>query len=255
MQAISFCLNGKMAHFRKYYSNSTALSHLVPPVATIKGIIAGLLGYERDSYYEEFSDKRCKVALCVKSPLKKITQTMNLLKVESLNHLNGAGLNRTQNHTEFVVPKNLQSENICYEVIFYHEDRSVMEKLTAMLCLPSQAYLSQGISIALGSAQCLGWISQGKIVELEKRFSDDAVIAIRSAVALARIEKICLEKENCSNFFKEETIMEFDEHRLITEGSRKEILFNLEDTALSLILKQAAPYYVMDAKENIVFLE
>lgn len=255
MQAISFCLNGKMAHFRKYYSNSTALSHLVPPVATIKGIIAGLLGDERDSYYEKFSDKRCKVALRVKSPIKKITQTMNLLKVESLNHLNGAGLNRTQNHTEFVVPKNMQSQNICYEVIFYHENTSVMGKLASMLCLDSQAYLSQGISVALGSAQCLGWISQGKVVELEERLSDEAVIAIRSAIVINQIEKLCLDKESCSNFFKEETITEFDKNRLITEGARKDILFNLEDVALSLILKKETPYYVMDAKENITFLE
>lgn len=255
MQAISFCLNGKMAHFRKYYSNSTALSHLVPPVATIKGIIAGLLGYERDSYYEKFANKRCKVALCVKAPLKKITQTMNLLKVESLNHLNGAGLNRTQNHTEFVVPKNIQRDNICYEVVFFHEDRLVMEQLAAMICLSSQAYLSQGISVALGSAQCLGWLSQGKVIDLEERRSNTAVIELCSAVVLERIEKICLENGQGGNFFKEESITEFDGQRQITEASKKEILFNLDTAALSLILKPDTPYYVTESQRNLVFLE
>ena len=255
MRVISFCLNGKMAHFRKYYSNSTALSHIVPPVTTIKGILAGILGYERDEYYEEFANCKCKVALKIKNPLKKVTQTMNLLKVESLNHLNGAGLNRTQNHTEFIIPKDIRTGNICYEVVFYHKDEKIMKALEEKLCQKSNVYLSEMISIALGSAQCLGWISNGKVVELAEKSSEDNIINIYSAVVVNSIEKISLENNDSVNFFKEETVTEFTANRLITEKSRIDILLNLNDKPLALILKENTKYFLMNNEENIMFLE
>ncbi|HBM79479.1 MAG TPA: CRISPR-associated protein Cas5, partial [Clostridiaceae bacterium] len=59
MQVISLHFKGKMAHFRKYYSNSSALSYFIPPRTTIIGIVAGFLGYERDTYYEDFSLENC----------------------------------------------------------------------------------------------------------------------------------------------------------------------------------------------------
>lgn len=254
MQAISFCLNGKMAHFRKYYSNSTALSHLVPPAVTVKGIIAGLLGYERDTYYELMSNNRCKLSINVKSPVKKITQTVNLIKVESLSQLNGAGAFRTQNHTEFVVPKEIRGQSLCYEVVFFHEDEELMKTLGELLCHPIPAYFSQAISLSLGSAQCLGWISSAHFIELTQMQSNGGIVEIDSAVVLERIAKICLGAEGEMNFFKEETITEFDAKRQITAGAKKEILLNLDDVPLRVQLKEDALYFCNNGR-NIMFLE
>ena len=70
LKIFSFHLRGKMAHFRKYYSNSSALSYFIPPRTTVVGILAGLLGRERDTYYNEFSLKKCNIALAIQSPIK-----------------------------------------------------------------------------------------------------------------------------------------------------------------------------------------
>ena len=59
MEILAFNIRGKFAHFRKFYSNSSALSYFIPPRTTIIGLIAGMLGLERDSYYEDFSLDNC----------------------------------------------------------------------------------------------------------------------------------------------------------------------------------------------------
>ena len=90
MKILTFRLQGKMAHFRRYYSNSSALTYTIPPRTTVIGIVAGLLGYPRDSYYDFFSLDHCRIALTIGSRLKKQMQKMNLLMIKSPNDLNGS---------------------------------------------------------------------------------------------------------------------------------------------------------------------
>lgn len=61
-EVIIFDIMGRNAHFRKFYTNSSSLSYLVPPRTVIAGLIAGLLGLpserftndEKETYYEKF---------------------------------------------------------------------------------------------------------------------------------------------------------------------------------------------------------
>lgn len=250
MKAISFCLNGKMAHFRKYYSNSTALSYVLPPVNTVKGILAGLLGHERDSYYALFSDARCKTALRLKAPVKKITQTMNLLKVESVNDLCGAGRNRTQNHTEFIVPKEIRSGSVCYEVIFWHEDTSIMDALSKTVCTGHAGYLSKGISLALGSSQCSGWLDWGREVRLTLQKAAGETIALKGAVCLEQVRKVHLDttKDDVC-LWKEENFTEFDEQRQITATAKKDLIFSLYDQPIWVDLAPQTAYFTVEGEE------
>lgn len=253
MKVISFSLNGKMAHFRKYYSNSTALSYMVPPVTTVKGIIAGLLGFERDSYYNLFSNEKCKVSILIKSPIKKITQTMNLLKVESLNDLNGAGKNRTQNNTEFIIPRDIRAGMLSYEIVFWHKDREIMNDLESCVCTGKNHYLSRGISTYLGSAQCLGWINDGRTVEVREIPCGNKVIGISSIIVKDDIEKIEISNMQRLSILKEETFTEFDENRFITQNSKKDIIINTTYEPIWVKLKQGINYYEMEDM-NILFV-
>lgn len=254
MQVISFCLNGKMAHFRKYYSNSTALSYFIPPLTTVKGIIAGLLGYERDSYYDLFSNARCRIAIINKRPIKKITQTLNLLKVESLNDLNGAGKNRTQNDTEFIVPRNLREDFISFQIIFWHENVEIMQQLIKNLCTNSVYYCSDAIALALGSLQCPGWISEAEVHEVEMKRSHGTELPFHSVVSLDKIEKVVLQDFNNAFLAKEESITEFDAERNITENAKKEVLVNINQSEMTILLKEGTEYFSIN-DQNILFLE
>jgi len=47
-------VSGDFAHFRKPHTTSPAQTFGVPPRTTIAGMIAGMLGLGRDSYYDRF---------------------------------------------------------------------------------------------------------------------------------------------------------------------------------------------------------
>ncbi|MFQ6061523.1 MAG: CRISPR-associated protein Cas5, partial [Thermoplasmata archaeon] len=75
-----FDIRGRMAHFRKFYTNSSSLSYDFPPRTVICGLIAGILGMPKDSYYEDFSLNRCRIGVAIGSPLRKIVQTVNFIR-------------------------------------------------------------------------------------------------------------------------------------------------------------------------------
>jgi len=60
MKLLIFDWKGRMGHFRKLDTNSSSLTYSFPSRTTIAGMIAGVLGYEKDSYYELFRRKGAK---------------------------------------------------------------------------------------------------------------------------------------------------------------------------------------------------
>ena len=256
MKLISFSLCGKMAHFRKYYSNSSALSYLLPPVTTVKGILAGLLGYERDQYYAQFSHEQCKIGISIQTPIRKITQTMNLLKVEKpQSDLIGAGQNRTQNNTEWVVPRDIREGWIQYGIYVWHREDSLLENLYELVEDCAGGYQSKGAVLALGSAQCLGWIANGKKLDVQRESSAGELLRTTSAVPVDKIASIHASFEQGFNLMKEETLLEFDEHRQITEQSKRSILITPSSFPVELDLKEGAPYYRLPDQQIIMLLE
>lgn len=161
MNILNFRLRGKLAHFRRYYSNTSALSYSVPPRTTIVGLIAGLLGYERDSYYREFAINVCKVAVGIRGLQKKKVHTLNLLHVKGPNDLNGSKPFPSQTQTEIISPVNIRNEFLDYEIWFHHEDPEILKRLKPLITL-NNGYATQGASLALGTAQHLGWLASGR---------------------------------------------------------------------------------------------
>lgn len=80
MRILAFDLHGPFAHFRKIYTNSSSLSYSIPPRTTLAGIIAAMIGRERDSYYSEFSRERSLIAVRKIIPTRKIVQTINYMR-------------------------------------------------------------------------------------------------------------------------------------------------------------------------------
>ena len=78
---IMFKLSGKFAHFRKFYTNASSLSYLIPPRTVIIGLIASILKIPRDEYYDIFNEDNLKVSVCIPKNLeiRKQTQSLNYL--------------------------------------------------------------------------------------------------------------------------------------------------------------------------------
>jgi CRISPR-associated protein Cas5h len=80
MRVLVFDLTGSLAHFRKIYTNSSSLSYSLPPRTCLAGIIAAMLGRERDSYYQEFNLEHSFIAVRKLGKTRKIMQTLNYMR-------------------------------------------------------------------------------------------------------------------------------------------------------------------------------
>ena len=165
-EIISFDLCGKFAHFRKYYSSSTALSYTIPPKTTILGLVAAIIGLPRDSYYDSLGD--LYIGVQILSPIRKIFQKMNYLKIEGIklaltkskqldvakkNDVTGEG-SRTQVSVELIAPLKIREGIITYRIYIgtSKPDQNFL-KLKEFL---KQQYNVFGVS--LGAANMLGYI-------------------------------------------------------------------------------------------------
>lgn len=233
MDILAFHLRGKMAHFRKYYSNSSALSYWVPPRTTIIGIIAGLLGMERDSYYGQFSLHKCHIALALCSPLKKTMQKMNLLMIKSSNDLNGSADYHSQTATEFVIPMDLVNGYLDYKIWINHEDEVIQAALIKLLSPDNESfYCSKGISIALGSAQNLGWVDTDRIYQGKPLLSNEEMHHISTVVAARDLIHLDFATDRTQSYLKEDLPLEFDSQRRLTAKGKGEFIVNANGTGI-----------------------
>lgn len=74
-------ISGKFAHFRKFYTNASSLSYLIPPRTVVIGMLASILKIPRDEYYEIFSEDKIKISVVLPrgTEIKRQTQSLNYL--------------------------------------------------------------------------------------------------------------------------------------------------------------------------------
>ncbi|SES90603.1 type I-B CRISPR-associated protein Cas5b [Anaerobranca gottschalkii] len=80
-EVVVFDIIGYMGHFRKYYTNSSSLSYSVPTRTNLIGLVAAVMGFERDSYYQQLQDDKLKIAVQKLTKTRKIIQTVNYMKI------------------------------------------------------------------------------------------------------------------------------------------------------------------------------
>ncbi|GAB6273791.1 MAG: hypothetical protein STSR0004_06540 [Peptococcaceae bacterium] len=253
MKILSFHLRSKMAHFRRYYSNSSALSYSIPPRTTLAGILAGLLGYPRDSSYEQFSLDQCRISVALITPIKKQVQKMNLLMVDSPNDLNGFQEHHSQTPTELVLPQNIRRGFIDYQVWVSHQDETVMHDLERLLTLCPLGFGSKGISPALGTAPHLGWLEFGGLTEGIEVLEEEVAI-IYSVIPLRQLKEIRLTGLNEVKYrlVKEDVPLEFNSERRITDRGIGTMVINL---CSSPIVARVAAHVKLESGMRIVWME
>ncbi|WP_027364932.1 CRISPR-associated protein Cas5 [Desulfotruncus alcoholivorax] len=230
MNILSFRLKGKMGHFRRYYSNSSSLTYSIPPRTTICGILAGILGMERDSYYEQFSVENCDIALALLSPIKKQIHTLNLLMIKSDNDLNGSQEFHTQIPTEMILPANIRSGELHYQIWVHHKNTHIMNVLHEVLGQADYGYGSRYIPVSLGTAYHLGWLEYDGIIKGVECYSEDAEDALEfdSVLPINCLKQLCLDAvEIGDRFIREELPLEFDKDRRLTANGMGDVLINL----------------------------
>ncbi len=139
LKLISFRVSGQFAHFRKFYTNASSLSYLIPPRTVIMGMLASVLRYERDSYYEAFHPEKFRISTAVTPgvQIKKKIQSMNYLHFKYHNLLcrgTGEGKNmHAQCKLELLVPESKTIDYTIYVGVVAEDSRNVLDELEARI--------------------------------------------------------------------------------------------------------------------------
>lgn len=262
-----FDLKGNIAHFRKFYTSSSSLSYSFPPRTTITGLMAGILGRSRDSYYEEFDTSNCKVAISIRNPIRKVMQTVNYIRTKKEDGYTTAKgvikgfiekqINKYPTPIELVVPSRFTNE-IRYRIYFYHRNTAVMDALCLMLKNGRTIYpVFLGLSEFLARAEFVADVSsQGiKVYELEKAVD---IVSVCNTEYIAKLEFATQDTADAFQYIDEKMPLEFAMGReikrtanFIHEKNQKPIRAKLKIPYTEIIYTDRG--YIK--KENITFME
>ena len=92
-RCLSFTVRGPWGHFRRVEGNIVKQTYRIIPRTTIAGLIAAMLGIERDGYYDLFGREVSDIAIQPVQKLRTVNMPMNTLSTASgnLQSLNGRG--------------------------------------------------------------------------------------------------------------------------------------------------------------------
>ncbi|MFB6125680.1 MAG: type I-B CRISPR-associated protein Cas5b [Halolamina sp.] len=78
-RCLSFELSGPWAHFRRVEGNVVKQTYRIIPRTTVTGLVAAMLGLDRDSYYDAFGPRVSAVAVEPLGPLRTMNMPQNTL--------------------------------------------------------------------------------------------------------------------------------------------------------------------------------
>lgn len=92
-RCLSFTVRGPWGHFRRIEGNIVKQTYRIIPRTTVAGLLAAVLGIERDGYYDLFAPGESAVAIEPVREIRTVNMPMNTLSTASgnLQSLNGRG--------------------------------------------------------------------------------------------------------------------------------------------------------------------
>lgn len=224
MDFLVFDLKGKFAHFRKFYTNSSSLSYSVPPRTTIEGLIAAILGYERDSYYEILDSQKLNIGLKKLTPTRKIVQSLNYIKATSISHVI-----KPKEHTQVPFEIVTSEGNLGYRVYVNHIDERLMEDLEDRLKNNRFYYVPYlGVASFNLSLEVKGRF-QGKL-KFDEDFVEISSIIRKSLIKEGgldvNIEGIIVKEKMPRDFLKDRIVKEIEDYIFEENGGPLRVKLN-----------------------------
>lgn len=244
MKILIFDIAGKFAHFRKYYTNSSSLTYSIPPRTTISGIIAAVMGYERDSYYETFNSENAFIAVKKLSTNKKLIQTVNYMLAKT-----SSDIINPKKHTQIPYEIITDDQKVRFRIYFYHKDENIMKQLEKRLIEKKYYY-----SPYLGAASFNCSLEYVDYVEAEKLFLKEAVpiatavnskYIIKNSIDIYDEEMVLMREKMPCDFLKDRFIEKTEAYIFDDRGKSVKMKINNEVYSVK---------YGNEIVENIVFM-
>ena len=144
MKLLAFDIWGDYGYFRRGYTSTSTITFPFPSRTTVSGLIAGILGLEKDSYHDIFNEDNSKIGLRILNPIKKININLNYINTKegfSLSDIKSDP--RVQVQAEFL-------KDVKYRIYVSLEDNELMEELFSNLSEHKSVYTP-----CLGISECI----------------------------------------------------------------------------------------------------
>ncbi len=240
MQLLVLDLEGKMAHFRKYFANNTAMSYSLPPRTTVMGMLAAIMGLPRDGYYGLLGSARLQLGLRIVNPVKKSFHRLNYLKVESSSQFTGSN-GRIQVPVEIVTGRHPRHSQLCYRLYVAAGTSSQggesFEQLHQHLRNKGGHY-----PVSFGAAPFAARLKQWQLAQASSMPTPAAPVLMHSAVPTQYIKQVALPAAEAFRQIEEE-LLPAD---FMVDGTRKlqhmnRLLYATDGQPLPLALN--SPYW------------
>jgi len=254
MKILSMKISGKMAHFRKYYANNTALSYFLPPRTTIMGMLAAIMGFKRDEYYEQLSSEKIRIGVGIGQPIKKSFHRLNLLKIKGKSDFRGRE-GRVQTPFEVVTGYDIKNNSVSYNIYigYYPGMETIFNNLCNHLKNKNPIF-----ALSLGPANMSGFISDYRIIsqdEIHVVQVQDTPVLLHTAVNTDHVE--ALNWENNRKLMVEEELMPIDFEANYDRALKKmqRVLYTTDGQGLPVTYSGTYWELKADIPRRITFLE
>lgn len=223
MKGIIFDIKGEFAHFRKFYTNSSSLSYTVPPRTTLMGMIAGIMGEERDTYYQSYASDKLHISVQKNNPTRSMFQTLNYIKATSVGELAAPSMH-TQIPFEVLRGK---EDKVSFRVYVASEDTGFINILEQRFKTESYVYPPSLGTVFFQADICF------KGSDLFEKVVSNKKVVISSVIPASSIEK--LDFEACS-IVREKMPRDFGKNREIIAAVS--YLIEANGAELNVVLKE-----------------
>ena len=172
MKLIAFDIWGDYGYFRNGYTSTSTMSFPFPSRTTITGLIAGILGLPKDSYYDLFSKDNSKIGLRLLNPVKKIEYNFKHINTKCGFILSDINPNKKNNSLHTQVNSEL-IKNPFYRIYVNINDDELMEELFQLLQEHKAVYTP-----CFGSSEFLAnfRLAYPEILNVNKQYTMDTLI-------------------------------------------------------------------------------
>ena len=238
MNVIVFDIWGDYGHFKKFHTTASPLTFSFPPPTAVIGIVAAILGIDKENYWDTFSLNNTRVALRIINPVKKIRTGINVIETKSA----GPMLNRIKQRSQI---KYEYLKDAHYRIFFSHDDSNLMDRLKTMLTKHKTVY-----TISLGSAQMLAGFAYVGAYEAQE-LTGGSFVSVHSVLPLEenmKMDSKVIKFEANRQYVKEIVSTRMNINREVLDY--KTVLFDMH----AMIITADVKGVMKVGDENIVFM-
>ncbi len=241
MKVLAFDIWGDFGHFRKFYTTTSPLTFSFPPPPTIAGILGAIYGTDKNTneYLKIFGNDKCRIALQILRPVKKIRFGLNLLETKGTNlKLPMSDKNlapRTQIRTEFL-------KDPRFRIYVSHKDDDVFNNVCKNIREHRSVY-----TVSLGLSELLADFIYVGLYNCDESTAKETV-KLSTPITATNLLQNNLEIEADKKYFKEKMPIVMNQERVVERYD--DVIFEPDGKITRAEVKS---YCKLENGENIAF--